>query len=199
MSLTPQTHPQKQDITRALLHLISQGGFEAVSIRHVAETAGCSVGRVQRQFSTKEALIHEAIQHAALLTNARLQDRLNGLPEQTSQRERVTTYLTELLDTTPENRPQAIIWLNIQTRATTDAALREQMNAYARQSLEALARFIEEGQRHAEFSAHTAPLQAALTLLTLVDGLMLNLLTDNINAEQANEILRATLHAQLLP
>lgn len=51
---------RKQALVQAVLLLVSEGGFQAASVRAIAERAGVTAGLIRHYFGTKEALMHRA-------------------------------------------------------------------------------------------------------------------------------------------
>jgi AcrR family transcriptional regulator len=191
LETTDPTQAQ-QRITKALLEVVAQGGFEAVSIRTVAQTAGCSVGFLQRQFANKEALIQHAVDHSVRLTVERMQNLWETLPENASAGMRLRTLLEELLSTDPVTRPRAIVWLAFLSKASVEPQLAERLRTYYRATLNDVSSLILEGTHAGEFQPNLPAETCAATLLSLIDGLSANLLVGVVTPQTAQGIVRET-------
>jgi len=69
----------KAAIIDAALGLFSEKGFEATTMRAIAERAGVSLGNAYYYFESKEQLIQGFYDHAAALHGQQLPDRLDGV------------------------------------------------------------------------------------------------------------------------
>jgi AcrR family transcriptional regulator len=80
----------------AAADLLREGGFEAFSMRRVAERLGLTLAALQHHFPTRAALIREVIEHRLAWYGANLADTLKGLPDE--PRALFLGVLTWLLD-----------------------------------------------------------------------------------------------------
>jgi AcrR family transcriptional regulator len=76
--LTPKALARRQRIVEAAIELGSEGGYEAVHMRIVAERAGVALATVYRYFESKDHLLSAAVSEWA----AQLQARLERAPAQ---------------------------------------------------------------------------------------------------------------------
>lgn len=51
---------RKQALVQSALSLVSEGGFQAASVRAIADRAGVTAGLIRHYFGSKEALMHRA-------------------------------------------------------------------------------------------------------------------------------------------
>ncbi|SDF41572.1 transcriptional regulator, TetR family [Terriglobus roseus] len=68
------TDSLKQKIVQAASHLFTSGGYDALSMRRVAQEAGCSQMAMYRHFENKEALV----QHICADLYTKFATRING-------------------------------------------------------------------------------------------------------------------------
>ena len=68
------TDTLKQKIVQAASHLFTSGGYDALSMRRVAQEAGCSQMAMYRHFENKEALV----QHICADLYTKFATRING-------------------------------------------------------------------------------------------------------------------------
>jgi AcrR family transcriptional regulator len=196
MSKPTKTIRQLQ-IADALLSLIAKGGFEAITIRAVAHEANYSVGLLQRQFLDKESLIQYAIEHCLQSTSARLEQHVKQLPKEASAHQQLKVILHELLSTDPSAKPQLIVWLAILGRASTDLKLANSLQNYYQTTIKNISKIIQEGIEANEFQPKLPINTCTLTLLSLLDGLCIGVLTGSLKANLAHEILETTINQVL--
>lgn len=181
---------RRDRIARALLHLIANGGIEAVNLRAVALEAGYSLGMVQRLFPTKDALLEAAIQQSTQQLEQRVQQKLVG-KQNSSQL--LSAVLTALIDTAPETRGEVVIWLYLLSQAVISPENAQPLRRYYQSAQQVIAQIIARGQRESAFSAQLEPLEIATDLLALADGLTLQLQIGHITPQQADKILARQL------
>lgn len=76
--LTPKAMARRQRMVEAAIELGSEGGYDAVHMRVVAERAGVALATVYRYFESKDHLLSAAVSEWA----AQLQTRLDRAPAQ---------------------------------------------------------------------------------------------------------------------
>jgi AcrR family transcriptional regulator len=108
-------------ILHAVISVLSTRGSDAVTIRNVAAEAGVSVGSVQHNFPTKEALIIGAM----TAVNERFRERLRSLlqSEESAER-RLRIFCEEVSCLTETGLTDAVVWTAFAARATTDPGIR---------------------------------------------------------------------------
>ena len=179
---------RRNQILEAFLKLVARGGIAAVNLRTVALEAGCSLGMVQRRFPSKDALLEAAIAHSV----GRLERRLRPLPLSDgylSARQFLERVLTELTLTTLETRGETVIWLSVLEQAVIVPEYAQHLRCYYQPAQGELAEIIAHGQRTNEFNPQLEPLETAISLLALADGLTLQLQIGSITAQQAQAVL----------
>lgn len=195
---------RREEIADALFDVIRDEGFAKVSLATVAQRAGLAIGSVRHFVGTREEMIRFAFDtasariHQRVLARARpLLDDVEG--EAVSSEERLQTtvdLLCEFLPIDDARRAEAVVWLEFETAARTDAQLAETSRRAAAQ----LARLIEvilesAGKRGAladdvDVTVETARLSA------LIDGLTIRaaLHSDLVTPDTARRVVAAHLH-----
>lgn len=69
------------EILEAASDLLREGGFEAFSMRRVAERAAMALSALQHHFPTRADLLHEVIEHRLAWYGSALAERLSSLPD----------------------------------------------------------------------------------------------------------------------
>src|ERR1700748_1019544 len=83
----------REPIAEAVSQVIADRGWDAVTLRDVASTAGVSMGQVQHYFSTKTEMLLFALTHMRTRILTRLEQQLAALPQPVTQQERVRTTI----------------------------------------------------------------------------------------------------------
>ena len=190
-----QTERQDQ-ILAALLRLVARGGIEAVNLRTVAQEASCSLGMVQRQFPSKDALLEAAIEYSMQQLEQRVQRKLLRSDPASSQL--LGAILAALIDTAPETRGETVIWLSFLTQAVIVPEYAQHLRRYYQPAQREIAEIISHGQRELEFTTKLDPLETAIGLLALADGLTLQLQIGSITPEQASNVLARQLEGLMV-
>lgn len=177
-------HARRQEIAEAVFRLVGRQGLEAVSLRHVAAEAGVSMGRVQHYFATKDEMLRFSFQVISERAEQRLGVAMAAAgPDRRSQ---LRAFLVEMLLLSDEGRAEAPVLAALLARSVVEPALSAPMREGGQQLTDFVAGLIPAGQRN------DAGLEAR-TLLALADGLMLHVLTGQVDADTA----LATLDYQL--
>ncbi|WP_433347493.1 TetR/AcrR family transcriptional regulator [Microtetraspora malaysiensis] len=162
-------------MTAALLRITEREGLEAVSLRTVAAEAGCSVGAVQRYFSTKDEMLHFALRTVVEAERERLRHiRLGpgGMPFPDALR----ATLLELLPLDARGRGEARIWAAFYARAAVHpefAAVIDELSREARDNLRTVFAYAESVGELRPGQDHDA---LAQLVLSIMDGLMWSIL-----------------------
>ncbi len=166
---------RRRHVTAALLRITEREGLEAVSVRTVAAEAGCSVGAVQRYFSTKDEMLHFALRTVVEAERERIRHiRLGpaGMPFPDALR----ATLLELLPLDARREGEARIWAAFYARAAVHpefAAVIDELNREARGNLRAAFAYAESVGELRPGQDHDA---LAQLVLTIMDGLMWSIL-----------------------
>jgi TetR/AcrR family transcriptional regulator, transcriptional repressor of bet genes len=168
---------RRAEIINAVLHLVIQGGFEAVSMRSVAQEAGLSLGMVQRHFTNKEEMLHQAMQHSV----RQFQQRFSAkLALDSTPRETLFLLLGELFSVTPETRAEVQVWLSSLHQAIGQNTYLPYLVGYYSSLLEVIVQLLPK-PHNTKTNAHA--------LLALADGLTIQRLLGTISHEDALNVL----------
>ncbi|WP_026403047.1 TetR/AcrR family transcriptional regulator [Actinomadura rifamycini] len=184
---------RRRQIARAVFGLIAERGMEGATLRDAAERAGVSMGAVQRCFPTKEQMVACVMEHM----QQRITERVRARVPDTADPDAAMTTLEHTLAATlaldPASRAETRVWLAFTAQAAIDpaaaAAQREQYTGLA----ELITLLIGAAQTHGHARPDLDGRQEAEALITLADGLNIQLLLGRHTAESA----RAALHHRL--
>lgn len=161
---------RRAEIADAVCRLAARAGLDAVSLRHVAAEAGVSMGRVQHYFKTKDEMLLFAFRAIGERVERRMTAAIGDA--RPGSREFLRAFVLEMLPLSPESRAEAPALAAFLARAVVEPRLVEPL----REGAETLTAFIAE---------QVGGLTEAVTLLALVDGLMLHLLTGQVSEDAA--------------
>jgi AcrR family transcriptional regulator len=166
-------------IADALMRVASSRGLEAVSLRHVAEEAGATAGMVQHYFRTKDEMMLFALDVVSERAEARIGAAVAALGSSPEPRALLRTMLLEILP------------LDDARQADGRVALAFLAYSAVRPSVAAAQRRGSIGLR--DFVATLLPGDGANSLMALVEGLGLYLLSDVLTPDEAVAALDAQL------
>lgn len=164
---------RRRQVAAALHRIAAREGLESVSIRTVAAEAGLSVGAVQRDFGTKEALLLFAMHEVVDAVAARLA-RVRIGPGLLSFAEGLRQVLTDLLPTDDERLAEARVWSAFYARAAVDAEFAEVLAGFDVRARAALRAAVGWAGEHGELAPGQDPDALVELLLVLVDGIWLS-------------------------
>lgn len=171
-------HQQRREqIADAVCRLAARQGLDAVSLRHVAAEAGVSMGRVQHYFTTKDEMLRFTFQTIGARIERRMGAAVRDLGDTPSPQAFLRTMLREMLPLSEPAKSEAPVLAAFLARAVVAPELADSLATDAVRLREFVAAHI--GERR------PAALVEAATLLALVDGLMLQLLTGQIDEPTA--------------
>jgi AcrR family transcriptional regulator len=162
-------------IADALMRVAAEQGLEAVSLRHVAAAAGATTGLVQHYFRTKDEMMLFALSVVSGHTEARISAAVGALGPAPAPRDLVRAMVTQMLPLDDERRADGKVALAFFAYAAT----RPQVAEVQRQG--------SVGLR--DFFATLMPPGAATTLLALVEGLGLYMISGTYPADVALRVL----------
>lgn len=164
---------RRRQVAAALHRIAAREGLESVSIRTVAAEAGLSVGAVQRDFGTKEALLLFAMHEVVDAVSARLA-RVRIGPGLLSFAEGLRQVLTDLLPTDDERLAEARVWSAFYARAAVDAEFAEVLAGFDVRARAALRAAVGWAGEQGELAPGQDPDALVELLLVLVDGIWLS-------------------------
>ena len=173
---------RRAELAAAVWRLASSDGLEAVTVRRVAEEAGCSTGAVVHYFADKEELLLLAFSTVA----DRVRTRLAEAAEQTTEPlDLVRAWLVEGLPIGRERQAEVRVWFAFLGLALTrpDFARAQRLerrccgwhgrHGWHEHGLPVDLHGVETqpAQEHGDIRADVDPSAAAAALVAVVDGL----------------------------
>ncbi|MFD9941140.1 TetR/AcrR family transcriptional regulator [Nonomuraea sp. NPDC059023] len=168
---------RRRHIAAALLRVIEREGMEAVSVRTVAAEARCSVGAIQRHFTSKDEMLRFALAEVIEASG----ERLRHLPLTTDGRrfpEMLRTVILAVLPLDAARRGEALVWAAFYAQAAARpdfAAAIAEVTRESRGLLLVALRLAEECGRLRPGQDHEA---LAQLIMAVMDGLMWAILVD---------------------
>jgi AcrR family transcriptional regulator len=166
---------RRTQILRAARACIVELGYERVTMREVAETAGVSTGTIVHYFGDKDTMLEAALLNKVQDTGIAFRAALTGAQ---SAWERLERLVTASLPETEEVRNEWRLWLTFWGEVTRNERLRAVSERQHRRWTRFLARIIAEGSASGEF-AIVDPQIAATQLAALIDGLAIQATLQN--------------------
>jgi AcrR family transcriptional regulator len=156
-------------VLRAARACIVALGYEHVTMRDIAETAGVSTGTVVHYFRDKENVLEAALLGKIQDTGIAFRAALAGAQ---TARERLERLVEASLPASDEVRDEWRLWLTFWSEATRNERLRAVSDRQHQRWTRFLARILREGVAAGEF-APMDPEATATQIAALVDGLAL--------------------------
>lgn len=166
---------RRTQILRAARSCIVELGYERVTMRDVAETAGISTGTIVHYFGEKDTMLEAALLEKVQDTGIAFRAALTGAQ---SAWERLERLVTASLPQTDEVRDEWRLWLTFWGEVTRNERLRAVSEKQHRRWTRFLARIIAEGNASGEF-AGVDPSITATQLAALIDGLAIQATLQN--------------------
>lgn len=138
VSMQEPAEPLKQRIVHAASQLFTSGGYEALSMRRVAQQAGCSQMAMYRHFANKEALVQHICADLYNRFTVRMNEEIAGEPDAQKKLRRFITALLDFAEQYPDH--YSLIFL-VRHADPEVVATREQLG---RQFLEGIATIVRE-------------------------------------------------------
>ncbi|MFC7327895.1 TetR/AcrR family transcriptional regulator [Marinactinospora rubrisoli] len=180
---------RRRQIAQAVFELISERGLEAATLRDVATRAGVSMGAVQRCFSTKEEMLIFVAEHANQQVTERVRRRIAESADPESGLTMLEQTLVGIVPVDEQSRAEARVWLAFVAQAAVNPRLAD----VQRQQYSGLAELFALLIRMAKDAGHVRPDvdpdREADELLTLADGLNVQILFDRYTPEAARAAL----------
>lgn len=171
---------QRERILRATIRCISEVGLERTSVARICRESGLSAGAIYTHFSGKEAIVAEALRHAAM-TDAMLPDSWAALmaalaaPADQMDHDAATVVRARLQLFTSSVRP---------------GPLHDMLKPQLEQTLALVADHLIGLQQAGQIRLRLTPMQTAMCLSALADGLMwIGLARDRTPAEIAEDVV----------
>lgn len=185
------SEPTLDRLLEAFLSITAERGLDQATMREVATAAGVSVGTVQYYFRTKDDMLLLTFEH----TIGRIRARAAGIARTGSVGSVIRKVLLEFLPLDDVRRRESRVYLAFAARAAVTPALANYqhslLSGLREQCASAFRLAVDRGESVAEFD----PTAAAVEVAALVDGLILQLLSDpdGLPAATATEVLDTCL------
>lgn len=169
-----------------------ESGSANITARDLVVASETNLGSIGYHFGSKQALLDEAAtavfqEWAATVTKAISRD-----PDATPA-EALANSLRIILDDFETMRPYFVGFIELASRSSGSAAIREQLAVHYRKQRERVATMISESL--GEDFAATDAASIASVLMAISDGLMLQLLIEPEDVPSSEELVRASRHA----
>ena len=126
---------RREAIAEAVYRGIGERGWDAVTLRDVAAAAGVSMGQVQHYFATRNDMLIFALTHMRARVLARLQQRLDALPQPVTRRDQIRAAVRVMLPVDEPGRQEAEVNIAFFSAATVTPAYADALrDGYARQA-----------------------------------------------------------------
>jgi AcrR family transcriptional regulator len=103
LSIPEAAEPLKQRIVQAASHLFTTGGYEALSMRRVAQEAGCSQMAMYRHFANKEALVQHICADLYTRFTLRMNEEIASEPDAQKKLRRFIVALLDFAEQYPDH------------------------------------------------------------------------------------------------
>jgi AcrR family transcriptional regulator len=160
-------HLRKPQIVAAAAEVLYERGLFDTRIGDIAERAGTSAATILYYFESKDRLLEEAVDYADQLFYERISE---GLNEHDSARDKLV-YLIEETSLGPIGFSDWTLWMEVWVRARRSPELRASYPRLDRRQRELIADIVKEGQQENDFDNDVDPVEFALGLSALLDGL----------------------------
>ena len=185
---------RRRQIADAVARIAADRGLGGVSFREVAAEAGVSVSLVQHYFGTKDGLLLGTLEIVTGRMAERIFRQVAPLGDDAPPRARLRVVAGAFLPTDEESRAAMLVYHGFTAVAITDETLR---TADAFRNSQGLLGFLAGQLRAAaatgDLAAGADPDVEAWVLLSLVLGLSLGVLLDQLDADHAGAVLDAHL------
>ncbi len=183
-------------ILAAAVRRIAREGIDEVRIARIAMDAGVSTSLVHYHFTTREALLAQALEYSyAQAGDVRIS--ADELP-MSSHLERLHSMIDQCLPTSPELEEDWVRWVELWLRAVRHPELRPVAEKLYARMRRWFAAEIAAGVRDGEFT-RCYPDEVADRLLALIDGFGIRTLIgdSSVPVRRARETVAAALAAEL--
>ena len=183
---------RRAELREAVWRLASRDGLEAVTVRGVADEAGCSTGALVHYFDDKEELLLFAFRTVA----DRVMRRVAAAEEATtSPLELARAMLLEGLPLDRERQAEVRVWFAFLGLALTRPALARDQRVTYRAWRDRVAERLADAQEQGLIRADVDPDTQAAALVGLVDGLAVQATFEPraLSAERQLELVDACL------
>jgi AcrR family transcriptional regulator len=187
-------HSRRTTIAGSVWRLMTRGGIEAVTMRHVAADAGMSLGQVQHYFTSKDELL--AFAYELLTERVAARTSMRDGPDTDSEpepRDVIRAALVELLPLDEERTLEAHVGVAFLARAAVDPEMAAQLRKTHADLEDLVIDQLRRGQHRGVVGVHLDPVREARTLLAVLDGLSAHVLIGHHSPADAERAFDAHL------
>jgi AcrR family transcriptional regulator len=160
---------RRAELLRTAADEVARRGVDRVRLRDVAKAAGVSIGLLQHYFETRDGLVREAFELAALDS---LRRHVSAAPD--DPWERLCAVLDDIVLTADAER-EAVSWVDLCASAIRHPELRPTVARVQDGWREVLQEALEAGVASGRFDPPLDPSTAATAINALIDGVELSL------------------------
>jgi AcrR family transcriptional regulator len=158
---------RRAQVLQAARRCIVALGYERVTVRDIADSAGVSTGTIVHYFGDKDSVLEAALLGKVQDTGIAFRAALAGA---TTAKEQLTRLVEASLPQTDEVRDEWRLWLTFWGEVTRNERLRAVSERQHRRWTRFLSCIIRDGITSGEFS-HVDPVTTATQIAALIDGL----------------------------
>jgi AcrR family transcriptional regulator len=167
-------HPaRRRELADAACRVIARNGFAGITLAHVAEESGWSIGSIRYYFPNKDELVASALWRVG----ERVDDRIRRGTAGGMTMSDLRLAAVELLPLDDNRREEALVHLAFLAQAAVTPELADASEGAAQRLQEPLAARIGHLVQAGELPAHLDAEDEAARLRVLLDGLRLQLVT----------------------
>ena len=165
MPRTRDVPAQQERLSAATWAVLARDGLAGLTVRAVAERAGCTTGLVMHAFPNKRALLR----HARRLLHTRTAERADRAEASAADPvSRLRAVLTQAATVAADKRDEARVWIAYTAAAVADPDLARLHRAHNRAFVARIDRLLADARPHL---AEAARADVAAALVALVEGL----------------------------
>ena len=172
MPISVDHHEKRAEVIAVASRLIARSGLEGVSVRDIAEAAGCSTAIVSHYFHSKRELLlltyNGTIDHATARAMAAL----------AAQGNHPKAYLAEIMPLDEERLMEWRIWIAFWAKAAADEKFADIQRACVQHSRAVICGILEDEKRNGALPADVDCALQARRLLTSVMGMAVQVVYD---------------------
>ena len=182
---------RQKTILEAAAQCIARNGVRGLRVQDVANQAGVSTSLLYYHFKDREGLLAATLEHI----NGTASDYRDAGPVGATALERLEAHLLGEIQDVDQVWANSVAWNELRASAVFEPEIAgplAQTTAVWNVDITAL---IEAAQTEDGLATNTDPRKAAIVLTALVEGLSGRWLTGELDAEEARELLRASIRS----
>ena len=186
---------RRVQLTSAAARVIARKGYEAATLRDVADEAGTSTGTLNYYYQGKDDLFAATLRAASERFQA---DLAAAVAAAASPRDKLVAMAAAATPSTAGGRESHAVWIDFWAQAARDESLRQlNQRIYDRWRVE-IAAIVGEGQAAGTFASSADPAAFARGYAAVIDGLATHVvLHDGFGAAEMQAACRAYVDAAL--